>query len=82
MNATTKTGDCYKCNGLGSLRAFAHIHNGKCFACGGTGRAKVTARSEGPIAGYARDAFDLEARIAQLKAEEKTGVVDWSKWSR
>lgn len=29
---------CQKCNGLGFIESYAHVHNGVCFKCGGTGR--------------------------------------------
>jgi hypothetical protein len=32
---------CYKCDGVGKIRAFSHIENGYCFACGGAGVRKM-----------------------------------------
>ena len=28
---------CQRCNGLGNIALYAHVHNGKCYACNGRG---------------------------------------------
>lgn len=37
----TATGNCGKCDGTGSINAFAHIDGGRCYACKGTGSVKA-----------------------------------------
>lgn len=38
MDTNTKTGTCGKCDGKGTINAFAHVAKGVCFQCEGTGR--------------------------------------------
>lgn len=55
MGAETVTRTCRRCNGRGSIDAFAHIAGGRCLACSGTG--KVTRyTAAGKTAAADRDA--------------------------
>lgn len=43
---TTKTVQCFKCNGGGKIERFAHVDNGDCFQCGGYGELDVDVAAE------------------------------------
>jgi hypothetical protein len=42
VNSSKQT-TCGKCDGLGIIRAFAHLDNGRCYACQGAGTLELSA---------------------------------------
>jgi hypothetical protein len=77
----TITRQCGRCNGAGSLQAFAHVAGGLCVACGGKGTVERftpagRAASEARATSFAQLYAAAAAADAELRPSRRHHVAD------
>jgi hypothetical protein len=83
--APQQTYPCSKCDGSGTLRAFANIQNGICFRCGGTGTQTSKPRKQTikPFTAYQQTLYDRlmsETFLENASYKQLSILRDFAHW--